>query len=92
MTAGADDNLRFWCHHELARRVLAEEKVGVLQPDEFNEVAWRPIYQALHDVPRLFQLWACKQVLGIAGTNEMQAHYTPNHEKTCPSCGVVDHL
>jgi hypothetical protein len=31
-----------------------------------------------------------KQVLGIAGTNVMQAKYTPNHDKKCPSCGKED--
>ena len=32
-------------------------------------MAWRQIYDALHDVPRMFQLWACKQVMDVAGTN-----------------------
>jgi hypothetical protein len=36
----------------------------------------------------MFQLWACKQVTGVAGTNEMQARYTFNHSRKCPSCGV----
>mgnify|MGYP007095174273 CR=1 FL=1 len=36
----------------------------------------------------MFQIWASKQVLGITGTNEMQARYTANHDKKCPSCGV----
>ena len=27
--------------------------------------------------------------MGIAGTNEMQAHYTPGHDKKCPSCGIA---
>ena len=25
----------------------------------------------------------------MAGTNEMQVRYTPNHSKKCPSCGVA---
>ena len=88
ITSGSEDNIRFWCHLQLARRVMAEEKVKVMQPDEFDEVAWRQVYDAMSDVPRLFALWACKQVMGVAGTNEMQARYTPNHDKKCPSCGV----
>ena len=35
----------------------------------FREVAWRQVYDTLHSVPRLFQLWACKQVTVVAGTN-----------------------
>lgn len=46
-------------------------------------------YQALMEVPRLFQMFAWKQVMAIAGTNEMQAHYTLGHAKKCPKCGVV---
>ena len=40
----------------------------------------------LHGVPRLFQLWACKQVMGAAGTNLAQSHYTEGHDPHCPSC------
>jgi hypothetical protein len=58
--------------------------------DQFDEVYWQAVYKALHDVPRLFQIWAAKQVLDIAGTNVMQEKYTPNHDKRCPSCGDVD--
>jgi hypothetical protein len=62
-------------------------KVNVLQPDQFDEVEWPAVYKALNtDVPRMFQIWACKQVTGVAGTNEMQARYTPNHDRRCPSC------
>lgn len=40
-------------------------------------------------VPRLFAFCVCKQVMGVAGTNEMEAQYTPNHNKNkCPSCWV----
>jgi hypothetical protein len=58
--------------------------------DQFDEVHWRSVYTALYDVPWLFQVWAAKQVLGIAGTNVMQAKYTPNHDKKCLICGEED--
>jgi hypothetical protein len=88
LTSGSEDWLRFWCQRQVAKEVLAHEKVGVLQPDQFEEVEWQAVYQALTEVPRMFQLWACKQMTGVAGTNEMQARYTPNHSRKCPSCGV----
>jgi hypothetical protein len=90
LTSGSDDITRFWCHRILARKVFAEPKVGVMTGDQFDEVYLQAVYKALHDVPRLFQIWAAKQVLDIAGTNVMQAKYTPNHDKRCPSCGEVD--
>ena len=34
----------------------------------------------------MFQIWVCKQAMGVAGTNEMQTRYTPGHDKRCPSC------
>jgi hypothetical protein len=86
LTSGSEDIICFWCHRILARRVFAEAKVGVMTGNQFNEVHWQSVYTALHDVPRLFQVWAAKQVLGIAGTNVMQAKYTPNHDKKCLSC------
>ena len=88
LTSGSEDWLRFWCHRKVAKEVLADKKVSVLQPDEFEEVDWLPIYKALNEVPRMFQLWAGKQVMGVAGTNAMQARYMPGHSSKCPSCGV----
>jgi hypothetical protein len=88
MTSGSEDELRFWCQRKEARKILACDKVKVLDQEQFDEVEWRGVHCALNDVPRMFQIWACKQVLGIAGTNEMQARYIPNHDKRCPSCGV----
>jgi hypothetical protein len=72
----------------VAKEALAHEKVKVLQQEVFEEVEWPAVNKALTDVPRMFQLWACKQVTSVAGTNEMQARYTPNHNKHCPSCGI----
>jgi hypothetical protein len=88
MTSGSEDELRFFCSRVIAKEVFAAKKVGILQGDEFEEVHWKSVYFALREVPRMFQIWACKQVMEVAGTNEMQARYTPGHDKHCPSCGV----
>jgi hypothetical protein len=40
------------------------------------------VYQKLRDVPKMFQLWACKQVIGIAGTME----WDKTMVRKCPSC------
>jgi hypothetical protein len=88
MTSGSEDELRFHCSRVIAKEVFAAKKVGVLQGEEFEEVHWKSVYFALREVPRMFQIWACKQVMSVAGTNEMQARYTPGHDKHCPSCSV----
>lgn len=89
LTSGSEDWLRYWCERQVAKEALAHKKVKVMHHDEFEEVEWPGVYRALIEVPRMFQLWAGKQVLGVAGTNEMQAHYTPHHSDKCPSCGVA---
>jgi hypothetical protein len=38
------------------------------QHQEFDLVDWEMVYWKLCDVPKLFQLWACKQVMGITRT------------------------
>ena len=48
------------------------------------------MYEALHEVPRMFQILACKQVTIIAGVNSNQAVYTPDHDPMCPSCNDVE--
>ena len=68
--------------------ILASEKVKVIDQEQFDKVEWRGVHQALCEVPRMFQVWASKQVLGITGNNHMQARYTSNHDKWSPSCGV----
>ena len=88
LTSRLEETLRFWCNRKFAKEVLADPKVMVLQPDEFEEVEWQSVYKALMEAPRMFQIWACKQTTGCAGTNKMLARYTPNHNKNCPSCGV----
>jgi hypothetical protein len=40
------------------------------------------VHKTLHNVPKLFQQWACKQVMGIAGTME----WDKTECKKCPSC------
>ena len=57
-----------------------------MHPDHFQEVAWRQVYDALHEVPRIFQIWVCKQVTNIAGFNSNQEVYKENHDPMCPSC------
>ncbi len=43
------------------------------------------MYQTLREVPKLFQLWACKQVMRIAGTKE----WDKSEERKCPSCTIA---
>jgi hypothetical protein len=84
MTSDTSDALRFRAHQKLAEQNFF--RIGIMSAHSFQEVAWRQVHDALHSVPRLFQLWAAKQVMDVAGTNEMQSRYTEGHDPHCPSC------
>lgn len=84
MTLDTGASLRYWVHLQLARDTFFQ--LGVMSTHSFDEVAWRQVYDTLHEVPCLFQLWACKQVMEVAGTNLQQSHYTEGHDPHYPSC------
>ena len=76
--------MRFWAHKQLAAKLFHD--THILHTDQFKEVDREVVYTALHNVPRLFQIWACKQVMGVAGTNHKQSQYKRDHNPLCPSC------
>ena len=84
MTSGTGPAIRFWCHRILAKAFFLKSKL--LMPDQFEQVDWPMVHTTLHKVPRMFQIWACKQVMDIAGTNFNQSKYQDEKDPTCPSC------
>ncbi len=66
MMSDTGNHIRFWAHHRLARDYYWDH--NILSNEQFDQVDWRSVYDTLHGLPRLFQLWALKHVLGIAGT------------------------
>lgn len=40
LTSGSEDWLRFWCQRAEAKKALADEKIKVLNHDQFEEVEW----------------------------------------------------
>jgi hypothetical protein len=75
---------QFWIHRSLARSALSDLKV--VYNNQFDEIAWEHVHAALCSVPRLFQLWACKQVLGLAHTNGTVNKWDRSVDPRCPSC------
>ena len=84
MTSDTPKLLKFWVHKQLAEQTFYQ--LGLMSSGHFQEVAWRQVYDALQEVPRMFQIWACKQVTNIAGVNSNKAVYKANHDPMCPSC------
>ena len=66
MTSDTGEAIRYAAHLKEAKEVFQERKV--LFSDQFDHVAWRQVYKALHDVPKMFQIFACKQVFSVSAT------------------------
>jgi hypothetical protein len=75
--------VRYLAHQTLARQKF--HQMHILDAHVFNLVEWEMTHKTLYDVPKLFQQWACKQVMGIAGTME----WDNTEHKKCPSCMQV---
>ncbi len=83
MTSETGEHIRFWAHLQLARKYYSNHKL--LSFEQFNLINWKYIHHALYGLPRLFQLWESKHVLGIAGTMKFLA-YQDKRSPLCPSC------
>ena len=58
----------------------------ILSGEQFDLIAWEMVSQGLHGTPKMFQLWACKQVWDIAATNYLRSKWERTLKKWCPSC------
>ena len=76
--------VRFWVHKEYARKMF--HKQHILFRVGLDLVNWEAVYQVLHGVPRMLQVWASKQVMGTAGTFGSCAKLDKNVNPICPSC------
>jgi hypothetical protein len=83
MTSKKGGRIQFWAQHQLARTFYHDRKI--LSHDQFDSVDWISVHHTLHDLPRLFQVWASKHVFGIAVTMKFLAHQD-NRSPICPSC------
>jgi hypothetical protein len=94
MTTDAGEALHFWAHCRLVHEALVDGKI--LTGTQFDVVAWEVVYNPLHLVPRMFQLWAWKQVWDIAGTSYLRCKWYKMAKKWCPSCQrakeMVEHV
>jgi len=88
ITGDCGDIVSYWAHRQLARKVLAARKI--MDPSSFDKVDWVNFRAAIHSTPRLFQVWASKQIAGIAHTNKFQARIAPGSSPLCPSCQVEE--
>jgi len=86
MTSDTGSGIRYHAHKHLAREEVAA--AGVLTVQQFDRVDWEVVHSALVTVRRIFQVWACKQVWGIAATIRELARWSDT-SPLCPSCRQV---
>jgi hypothetical protein len=72
MTSETGGRICFWVQHQLARTFYNDRKI--LRYEQINSVDWLSIHRTLHNLPRLFQIWVAKHILGIAGTMLVLLH------------------
>jgi hypothetical protein len=89
MTSKTGDHIRYWAHHHLAQGYYCNHKL--LSLEQFNVVDWKSIHRTLHKLPRLFQLWAAKQVLGVVGMMKILSHQD-SRSPLCPSCNECNEM
>ncbi len=80
VTSDKGERVWFWVHRQLAQARFHD--ANILFGQQFDLVDWEMVHAALHRVPRMFQIWACKQVMDIAPANGNQ----PWERTLCPLC------
>jgi hypothetical protein len=69
MTSDTGAHIKYAAGQQVARMFFHETSRMFI--DAFDEVDWLQVHQTLnYEVPRLFQVWACKQVMNLAVTNK----------------------
>jgi hypothetical protein len=80
------------CIRYHAQKTLSREEfnaAGILTHVQFKRVDWATVHDALTSVPRMFQVWACKQVWGRLCPSCMQIPKTCGHILHCSHEGRV---
>jgi hypothetical protein len=84
LTSDKGEKLRFWVQTQITQAQFYE--ADFLYGQQFDLVDWEMVHRALHWVPCMFQIWACKQVMNIAPTNGNHP-WEQDLCPLCPSCG-----
>ena len=86
LTSDTGHCIRFHAHLRLAREEF--DSAGIFTNSQFDKVDWEIVHRTLTTVPWMFQVWACKKVWSIAGTNRDLLRWSDTNP-LCPSCMQV---
>jgi hypothetical protein len=86
LTSDKGDALRFWVNRKLVKECFHER--NILYAQAFDKVDWESIHLSLWRIPWLFQIWMCKQVMGISSANG-NISWDKTIDPLCSGCGQV---
>ena len=55
LTTDMVGELRFWVQNQIAETVF--DKLSLVSPEQFHEVAWRHVHDDVLEMSRMFQIW-----------------------------------
>ena len=88
MTSDTGAHIRYAARRQVTRSFLHQK--SRMFTDAFDEVDWPHVHRTLNEeVSRLFQVWACKQVMNIAATNKnLSRRHRDGRSDKCPCCTI----
>jgi hypothetical protein len=88
MTSNMGAHIRYTAGRQIARSFFHQTRR--MFTNAFDKVDWPHVHWTLNkEVPRLFQVWACKQVLNIAATNKnLSWRHRAGRSDKCPCCMI----
>ncbi len=88
MTSDTGAHIRYMADRQVAHMFF--HKTSRVFTDAFDEVDWLQVHRTSNnEVPRLFQVWACKQVMNLAATNKNLCwQHRDGWSNKCPCCRI----
>jgi hypothetical protein len=88
MTSDTGAHIRYAAGRQVSRSFF--HQTSRMFMDAFDEVDWPHVHRTLHEeVSRLFQVWACKQVMNIAARNKnLSRRHRDGWFDKCPCCTI----
>ena len=57
LSSDAAASLRLWVRKQLAEKTCYHQ--NILSPQQFQEIVWKQVYDALFEAPKMFQVFSC---------------------------------
>ena len=90
VTTEAGSLIRYAAHYQEAKDLFDQQ--NIVERDNFDLIDWEPLHKVLSNVPKMFQIFLCKQVFGVLATNRYlhKRGASPVGSATCQSCTLHD--